>query len=319
MISSLRWTPLTAESVPAWTELTNLLAAHDDTGESYAPEDLAEELGEHGFTAARDSWAVWEEDRLVAYGKVTVGLAPDNEGRIRCSLDGGVRPSHRGRGIGQQLLARMEDRSRALAAERHPGVPAYWRLEGGKEGASVRALAAHRGYEVVRYFAELERRLPGEDASASEAVDAVTLVSPEPGHEEVTRLAHNEAFLDHWGSGRQTVAGWHDFWTARAARRDLSTLALDADGAVMAYVFAGAWVPRELYVQLVGTVRAGRGRGLAAACLARTIRLAGESGQFDTISLHVDSDSPTGATRLYERLGFATKRVFATLQRDATG
>jgi len=315
---SLRWETLTADAVPAWTELTNVLAEYDDTGEYYSAEDLAEELGEHGFTAERDSWAVWDGDCLVAYGKVSVGLIPDHEARTRCTLEGGVRPSHRGRGIGSALLTRMEARALELARERHPGVPAYWRFDGGQEGASVRALAAHRGYGIVRYFAELERPLPGHELSGHESVpEGITLLSPAAENEEATRRAHNEAFQDHWGSGEMTVERWHDFWTARANRWDLSTLAVDADGNVLAYALAGSWVERELYVLLVGSVRAARGRGLATASLARMIRLARESGHFDAVDLHVDSDSPTGATRLYEKLGFVTTRVFATLQRDA--
>lgn len=315
---SLRWEPLTVGAVPAWTELTNVLAEYDDTGEYYSAEDLAEELGEHGFAPESDSWAVWEGDRLVAYGKATVGMVPDHQARICCTLDGGVRPSHRGRGIGGELLARMEARALALSRERHPGVSAYWRLSGGQEGAAVRALAAARGYGIVRYFAELERPLPGHELGRHESVPAdVTLLSPAAENEESTRQAHNAAFRDHWGSGEMTVERWHDFWTARANRWDLSTLAVDADGQVLAYALAGSWVERELYVLLVGAVQAARGRGLATACLARMIRLARESGQFDAVDLHVDSDSPTGATRLYEKLGFVTTRVFATLQRDA--
>ncbi|MFT3875368.1 MAG: GNAT family N-acetyltransferase [Propioniciclava sp.] len=316
-IPSLRWARLATDVVPAWTELTNLLAEYDDTGEFYDAEDLAEELGEHGFDPEQDSWAVWGGDQLVAFGTISVGMAPDNEGRIRCTLGGGVRPSHRGQGIGRELLARMEQRSRELASARHPGVPAYWRLDGGDEGASVRALAARRGYVIVRYFSELARSLPGADiASFEEAGAGVRLVCPDPGQEEATRLAHNDAWRDHWGAGAQTAESWHDVWAARAARAGLSTLALDADGAVLSYVLAGSWVEREVYVPLVGTVRAGRGRGLAAACLARTVRLAAESGEFGTIVLHVDSDSPTGAHRLYERLGFVRTRGYAAMQRD---
>ncbi|MDO5630008.1 MAG: GNAT family N-acetyltransferase, partial [Mobilicoccus sp.] len=91
--------------------------------------------------------------------------------------------------------------------------------------------------------------------------------------------------------------------------------ALDDDGDVIAYVLTSQWTPRELYVNLVGTVASARGRGLAAACMARTLRLAAVSGDYDTIGLEVDSDSPTGATRLYERLGFTLARTFASMER----
>ena len=41
-------------------------------------------------------------------------------------------------------------------------------------------------------------------------------------------------------------------------------------------------------------------------------------GTYDTIELHVDSVSPTGATLLYERLGFEATKVFAAYQRPVT-
>ena len=311
------WNHLTPENVPQWTELTNLLAEVDGTDEFYDPEDLAEELTEHGFDPAFDSWAVFDGNTMVAYGQLRVGTNVDREGRLRANLDGGVHPEHRGRGIGRELMDRMEARATELAAERFPEAEAYWRASGGLEGASVRDLLAHRGYEVVRYFNLLGRRLPG-PAPTQQQVEA-TLVTPQPHHQEAVRLAHNAAFADHWGSSPSTPETWRDHWTARSNRMDLSTLAIDpADpDRVLAYVLAGQWVPRELYVNLVGTIPDARGRGLAAAALARTIALATEAGEYDVIELDVDSDSPTGATRLYDKLGFTLKKTLATMQRDA--
>lgn len=313
-VTELIWTHLTRDTVQQWADLTNLLAEVDGTEEFYDAEDLAEELDEHGFTPELDSWAVWADHRMVAYGQLRVGVERDREGRLRCQLGGGVHPDWRGRGIGRELMDRMEARATASSAERFPGVAAYWRADGGLEGASVRRLLAHRGYEVVRYFNLLGRPLSG-DVPVVEA-DA-RLVSPEPDQEEAVRVAHNAAFADHWGSTPASPERWRDSWTARSNRFDVSTLAVDDEGRVLAYCVAGQWVPRELYVNLVGTVPDARGRGLAAAALARTIALAAATGEYDVVELDVDSDSPTGATRLYERLGFTLRKTWATMQRDA--
>lgn len=315
---SLRWSHLTPDSVEQWAELTNLLAMADRTEEYYEAEDLAEELEEFGFTPETDSWAVWDGELMVGYGQLRVAHNLDDEGRVRCQLGGGVHPDWRGRGIGRELVRRQEERGRELAAERHSGTPYYFRAGGELEGSDARRLLTHMGYAVVRYFNELARPLPGDPVTVPDPaeLDGVELLTPTSEHEGGVREAHNAAFVDHWGSTPQSEATWHDYWTGRPPRRQLSTLAIGDDGAVLAYVLVSQWVPRQAYVDLVGTVREARGRGLAAACLSRSIRLAAESGQYDVIELGVDSDSPTGATRLYERLGFRLDRVMAAMMKE---
>lgn len=319
-----RWGRLATDDVTAWASLTNVLADVDETEEFYEPEDLAEELGESGLDPALDTWAVWDGQQMVAFGMVRVAVHLDHDGRVRCYLGGGVHPEHRGRGIGRQLMDDMERRGAQLAAERHPGRPAFWRADGGLEGSSVRALLEHRGYAIVRYFNQMTRALPGQPLRAEgtkvtlEAPPGIRLASPDDSMEEALRVSHNEAFRDHWGSTEQSAEGWHDHWTSRSSRPALSSLAIDGAGRPLAYVMCGQWVDRELYVNLVGTVPDARGRGLAMACLGRTIELASAAGDYNRIELHVDSVSPTGATRLYERLGFSVKKTFASYQRDIT-
>lgn len=317
-MTELRWSHLTADTVEQWAELTNLLAKVDGTEEYYEAEDLAEELTESGFTPETDSWTVWDGETLVGYGQLRVAHNLDDEGRARCQLGGGVHPSWRGRGIGRELVRVQEERGRELAAERHPGQPSFFRASGELEGSDARRLLTRMGYAVVRYFNELTRPLPGDPVTVPDPEDlgGVELLTPTAEHEAAVREAHNAAFADHWGSTPQSEATWRDYWTGRPQRKQLSTLAIGDDGAVLAYVLVSQWVPRQAYVDLVGTVREARGRGLAAACLSRSIRLAAESGEYDVIELGVDSDSPTGATRLYERLGFRLDRVMAAMMKE---
>lgn len=300
--------------VEQWADLTNLLARVDGTEEFFEAADLAEELRGTGFTPETDTWAVWDGERLIAYGQVRVGDTLDEQGRARVSHDGGVHPDWRGRGLGRDLVARATARGVELAGQRHPGAPHFFRSGGELEGSDARRLLTHLGYTVARYFNELERPLPGADLAPSD-VDGFTFVTPNDEHEEGVRLAHNAAFADHWGSAPSTPERWHDLWSSRSQRLPFSTLALGENGDVAAYVMTSQWTPRELYVSIVGTVAGARGRGLAAACMARSLGLAAASGEFDTVNLEVDSDSPTGATRLYERLGFTLARTFASMER----
>lgn len=317
MSTDLRWTHLTADTTPQWAELTNLLAKVDGTEEFYEPEDLVEELEESGFDPATDSFAVWAGDTMVGYGQLRVAANLDHEGRVRCNPGGGVHPEWRGQGIGRELVARQEARALEIAAQRHPGAEPFFRTDGELEGSAARRLLTHLGYAVVRHFNSLTRPIPGEPVVVPR-VEGVTLRCPTDADERAVHRTHNAAFADHWGSAPMSEDGWHDYWSARAQRRQVSTIAVDDRGEVLAYVLAGQWTPRELYVAAVGTAPAARGRGLAAACLTRTIALASESGDYDKVDLDVDSESPTGATRLYERVGFTLARTTAAMQKDAT-
>lgn len=309
----LTWTALTPETTSQWADLTNLLATTDDTDEFYDAEDLAEELSEHGFDAERDSWAVWDGDTMVAYGQLRVSPSLTADGQARADLGGGVHPQWRGRGIGTELLAAMEPRAVELANERYPGAPVQLRTQGGKEGSDARPLLEDNGYAPVRYFTDMTRPLPGD-----------ALAAPDPRVQpftselaEAVRLAHNDAFATHWGSTAQSPERWADTLGARSFRADDSRVLLGEDDEVLAYVLAGQWVDRELYISLVGTRQAARGQGLARAVLSAAVADAAASGRYDLVDLGVDSANPTGADALYASIGFTPVRTQATYAKDA--
>ncbi|UFU06040.1 GNAT family N-acetyltransferase [Ruania halotolerans] len=309
---ALRWSTLDPESVTAWAELTNLLARVDGTEEFYDAEDLAEELTEHGFSPASDSLAVWAGEMLVAYAQLRVPTSLTHaEGYARVSIGGGVHPDYRGQGIASEMFDRMEPRGEALAQERHPGAPIQLRASGGVESDPVRPLLTERGYEPVRYFTAMERPLPGADLPALDS----RVVPFTPDLAEATRLAHNDAFASHWGSGPVTPEHWRQMREGRSFRTAFSRVALAEDGEVLAYTTAQQWVDRELYIGLVGTRTAARGRGLARAVLNASLVAAADSGEFDLVELEVDSANPQGAGALYASLGFEPVRTTAVFAR----
>jgi ribosomal protein S18 acetylase RimI-like enzyme len=204
-------------------------------------------------------------------------------------------------------MDRLEPRARELARLRHPGRPLQLRASGRLEGDPVRPMLEHRGYTVARYFTEMARPLPGDPVAATDP----RVVPYRPELAEAVRLAHNDAFATHWGSTSQSVEQWTDMVTSRSFRPETSRVVLDGDE-VLAYVLTAQWVPRELYVSLVGTRQSARGSGLARACLVGTVTAAAASGAYDVLDLEVDSVNPTGAGDMYASLGFTETRTTAT-------
>jgi len=98
------------------------------------------------------------------------------------------------------------------------------------------------------------------------------------------------------------------------ARNDLSFVAIGTNAAgdeeVAGYVmtvvqpddFAGQGFSSS-YVELVGTRREWRSRGIAPALLTRVLEATKADG-IDKVVLDVDAENPTGALGLYTSLGF---------------
>ena len=306
-----RWSRIASDDVQAWSDLMNHLAVVDGTDQLQYPAELAEQLQTPHTDPQQDSWAVWDGEDMVGFSYTWVPLTPDNDGLGRAFVSGGVHAEYRGRGLGRELMGRGEQRAVQLLAERHPGRASQIRAEGRLAGSSAQAMLEHRGYVPYRYYNTVIRDLT--DLPPVPSLPGVRLVSPGLEHAEATRLAHNAAFKDHPGSGESIYEGWHQAWASTAKRSEYASVALSPKGEVWAYVLCGEWVPRQLYITLVGTVAQARGRGLSRACLERTIALAGASGEFDRVELDVDSQNPTGAIGVYDRVGFRLKHQTVTM------
>ncbi|HEX2902873.1 MAG TPA: GNAT family N-acetyltransferase [Jatrophihabitans sp.] len=300
---SPEWQPLTEADVQELSALLAVVARVDGTDELYQPEDLAEELAADGFDAGQDTVSVRVEGALVGWGSVTVS-AGRFDGRGTAYLQGAVHPDHRGRGFGGQIMDFLEPRARRLGAERHPDTQLLLRASGGLPGASVRGLLARRGFEPVRYYHDMSLALPAQVELAG--LPEVRSFTPELS--EQTRLAHNEAFADHWGSTAMTPQRWAEFAGSRTLRPALSFVAVAEDGQVDGYAMIQEWVAGEAYASIVGVRRRARRRGLARACLGAAVRAAGEQG-YRVIELSVDTQNAHGAGGLYTSLGFTTTKT----------
>lgn len=321
---ALALTPLTLDDVPRATALLQAVEEVERHGEPVQEQGVRERFTAPGLDLARDTVALRSDGELIACGSVDVATSLDRDGRARCNLMAAVHPEHRGRGLGGRILERLEQRALELAAQRHPEAPAVLRAEGGRDpregqqdlregGADVRPLLEGRGYERARSWRVMVRPVPGEPIAVPQ-IEGVALRAPEPAEAEAVRLAHVAAFADHWGSAPISPERWQTFWTSHTARRELSTVAADAAGRILAYALTTEDTPGELHIALVGTRPEARGRGLARAVIARTVDAAA-GAQLRSATLEVDAESLTGATRLYEGLGFATDEVYATYER----
>lgn len=303
------WRPVIRADVPAVVAFTNTVGERDGTGEVTTEESTAEMFEAPGFEVSTDTVSAWEGDLLVALGSV---FARDVlvDGRVMIVVNGAVHPDHRERGLGSELLTRLEARAVELGGERHPGEPLRLRTSGGLPDSASQRLLEDRGYSPDNYFITMQVQLADWADPGGESV----AVRPDLALQEETRDAHNDAFRDHRNFSPISAEHWA-FWGKSSAQRPEQSRVVVEKGRVLAYAITAEYEPGVSHVELVGTRREARGRGLARQVLLSSLRAAREAGSRIS-ELEVDSTSPTGADRLYVSVGYQPVRVISRYVRD---
>jgi ribosomal protein S18 acetylase RimI-like enzyme len=185
------------------------------------------------------------------------------------------------------------------------------------EGHAAETLLETSGYRRVRGSWTMEIELAAEPPHESRLDGVKIRPYRHPDDEWGVYEAHQEAFLDHWGSHPQTIERWRSFSVdARDFDPTLWFVAWAGDD-VAGYVLNAYERPGDPGYGWVGTLgvrRQWRRRGIGEALLHRSFATLHARGQ-RRVRLSVDSQNTTGATRLYERVGMHVLRASNTWEK----
>jgi mycothiol synthase len=290
----------TFDDIDAVVELGNAFERVFTGVEGFTPADLAHEW--RRLDLEHDVWLVLVPDGRIA-GYVTLEEGGDGEYRS----DGYVHPELRGLGAGGMLvdLAEVRARERGALSVRNSVIAL-------DEAAGE--LLERRGYRLVRYYSRMVADL-GDDPPEPSWPEGI---SPQPFAEEQAQALHDaieDAWQDHWGytprpfelfrerlleSPRYDPTWWTVAWTGD----EIAGAAICEAG-----FFEMGWV-HSLSVR-----RPWRRAGLGMALLLNAFRQFHERGE-RRVGLSVDAESPTGATRLYERAGMQVAEQTAIYRKE---
>lgn len=277
----------------------------DVQGSSTSTEDaLRTTFGEPGFDPAMDIISVRDDSGTLA------GLAvfTSREPYVSSWTTGWVHPDHVGRGIGGALIDWAEARARSRIDLAPPGTRVAASMGANDKSERGKRLLASRGYTVARYFLEMEIELDHR-IDVPHVPDGITLRTMRPDEDVIElSVAVADAFRDHFGytdsPPEKRVERWRQWRTSEMWDDDLVWLAEDETGLVGINVCLrenGAKSDQG-YVASLGVLPRRRGIGLAR-CLLLTSFAEYQQRDKASVSLHVDADSITGATRLYTGVG----------------
>lgn len=313
-ISDVTWRPLVRTDADAMSRLHNACNAVDRTF-LMTPGEMDEEFDRYGEHAETDSIGAFSADgEMLALGWAQVPKTGRTERRVFVWLL--VDPGIRGRVEGS-LVPWIEAAGRERLGDFDDDLPrALYRYDIYEWMTDQQALFERHGYERVRYFTENLRdlALPIAENSLDDGLVARTW-SEETVADSLA--VHNAAFEDHWGSQPFTLDHWKSFHSGEFFLPETSWIVYDG-GTPVAYVscskYPHDWEDRgrtEAWIEGIGTIRSHRGRGIASALITRALGAFADAG-LEYACLGVDSESPTGANRIYERLGFVPeKRMIA--------
>lgn len=259
---------------------------------------------------------LWEDadSKLIGFGQLSI---PESGEIIDGFLTLKVHPTVRGEGIEQEIIAWAQRRMRLVGTKRAVNVKLL-SCERAEKTERI-AILESCGFTVNRYFFRMERSLT-EAFPKPELPAEFTLHSPlspqfsgKVGQRRFLEAwveMFNQTFIDHWNHHELTVEQAEHEISDPNYRPDMDLVAIDPDGTFAA--FCDCFIhpeenehkgSKEGWIGGLGTRRGFRKRGLGRAMLLSGMQRLQAVGM-DKALLAVDAENPSGATRLYESVGF---------------
>jgi mycothiol synthase len=268
-----------------------------------------------GFDPERDSLVVRDPTGAIVAVEWLERRAPF----VMTMADGCVAPERTGEGIGTYLLEWARRRALELVADAPERARVI--LTAGVDAAHgpSRRLLEGMGMRLRRFFIEMRIDFDG-PVPLPVFPDGITLRTIVPGADDAgIWRAMDDAFRDHFGhvDGPEEagVARLRNWMADSGFDPSLWWMAVDGDE------YAGnCWClgsveddDRVGYVANLGVRQPWRGRGLAKAMLGHAFAEFQRRGRI-AATLHVDAESLTGATKLYQSVGMRESDRFAAYE-----
>ena len=310
---SLKLRPVKWSDLEAVAQLIyDVCAADGDAVVAVTPEELKHEWETPGFDLERDAFLVETNDRrLVGYEEFF-----NEHEHARLRTDGYVHPDFKGGGIGTALLRSVEQRAREELELAEPDVRVSLRSTTDQRDAVGLDLHKNEGYQPLRYHWRMEIVLDGPppEPKLPEGIELRPFIKGE--HDIPVWQAQNEAFRDHWGSHDTTLEEWK-----RSRFEDpefdptLWQIAWDGPSGEVAGFSLNRYRMGIGWIRTLGVRRPWRKRGLGEALLLHSFVEFYKRGT-KTIGLGVDAQNPTGATRLYQKVGMVAASEYVTYEKE---
>jgi mycothiol synthase len=295
------------DDLPGMAALRNRCSQMDGVEEISTVETLENDR-EHavGWDPARDQIVAEVDGLLAGWATASIHAAQTGEQILEANVR--VDPDHRGRGIGRALLRAAEARLRERAFAEPSDGRRILSTYATDTAPGAGRLFESEGFRPVRYYFHMVR--PDlEGLAVPNLPDGFEVRPVRDADLDTIFDAEEEAFSDEWleaqptpedrlryvGDPRVDPALWEVAWSGAEVAGIVFPTVDEAANAT--------YHRRRVLLDAVAIRRPFRRRGLATALMLRALHAARDAG-LTSADLWVDSANPSGALRIYERLGF---------------
>lgn len=285
-------------------------AADGDAILAMSADELKHEWQDPQFNIEKDAFVVHTSGgRIVGYAEVT-----NSYGHAILTMDGNAHPDFKGRGIGTTLLRTIEKRACEVMALAEPDVRVVIKTTLNKRDMDGITLHQNEGYHPFRYHWRMEIVLngPPKEPKLPDGMKFRPFIKGE--HDVAVWQAQNEAFRDHPGSHESTLEEWQRV-RFDDPEFDPTLWAIAWDGDEVAGFSLNRYRMGIGWIRTIGVRRPWRKRGLGEALLLHSFGEYYRRGK-QTIGLGVNAHNPTGATRLYQKVGMYAASEHVTYEKE---
>ena len=258
----------------------------------------------------RDSWLVFSPD-----GDLAASAELFHWGHSRIEVSAAVHPEYSGRGIGSFLISATGGRSGEHVPLAPPEKRVVLHRPVNAANEEARKLLESTGHALARNFWTMEIELGGNPALPAwpEGISVRTCFRGRD--ERAVYEAQREAFRDHWGGNEEPFEEWSRRMAEGPGYDPSLWFITENEGEVAGMSLCRSTSEAKGWVAVLGVRRGWRRRGLGEALLLHSFGEMRRRGK-TSVELGVDSESLTGATRLYERAGMKVARQVAVFEKE---
>lgn len=303
--------------------LINAVDAIEKIEDGTSVSEIQSELLAPGMDAERNVFVAQEEDgTLVAFGQTRLVHEPTEDSFRSWFV---IHPAFHRTDLGARLLERMYTRALEREREYQNPIVNFHTLVNALEHDRLE-LVQEFGMRALRRFWQMVRPLDAPIPAPQFPSGFVTRAYRRGEDDARINDATNEAFRDHFGHSDNPLESWLHFCRQPFFRPDLTLIAEDPQTREIAGVSINLVNTKENerlgiargWVEILGVRRPWRKQGLGTALLLKSLQVFRQTG-LTQAALGCDSENPTGATRIYERLGFTVSKTRIAFRKPLRG